>query len=378
MRKYIILALDRLNQVIDREFDLRTRACLIAEKTLYIAREGKFDLARETIKNLRSQFDVSTSLELTCWLCMLDGIILFHETPDSNSFDRIRRAYQLSRSISTSKVGVLSAAWLSHLELNRGRLQESVLLSAEALKCANGSMSGPLSRIALTVADTFSFCGDWVEASEWYARSRNQALIDGDRLGVSAVLHNIAALRVHALSLAKFCQVSGPPSGTWIELELNSSRNYDTGIGLLSLSSLEPIIRAQLFILCDRFDDALQILERRVASLEDDGLIRYRAIILADQLLCKVKLSVAPDINGCVDSILEALRRTADHDDRALVFGLLSTIFESMNNNGETRRVRKLMTEEVAIFRSEITSLVEEARKAKLNFESWNHLYSGG
>jgi hypothetical protein len=374
----MILAVDRLNQMIDREFDPGTRACLTAEMVLYIAREGKFDQAREIVHDLRIQFNRSVSLTLTCWLCLLDGVVLFHEKPDSNSFDRIRRAYQLSRSIATSKVGVLSTAWFSHLELNRGRLLESVILSAEALRCANKSMSGPLSRIALTIADMFSYCGDSLEASEWYAQSRKQALVDGDRLGVSAALHNIAALRVHALSLAKFCQVPEPPSGTWIELELNSSRNYDAGIELLSLSSLEPIIRAQLLILYGRFSEALSILERSVVSLERDGLIRYRSIILADQLLCKVKLSVTYDVDVDVHVILEALERTTDHDDRALVFGLLSTIFESVSNEGEARRFWKLTMEEVATYRCGITSLIERAREARLDFESWKHLYSGG
>lgn len=233
--------------------------------------------------------------------------MLFHERPDSDAFDRIRRAYHPSRSTATSKTGCLSAAWLYHLEFNRGNISESVLLSSEALQYSIDSLPESLSRTALTTADIFSHCGNRVESSEWSTRSRAQAVADGARLAVRAVLHNIVTLRVHALRLSKFCKISEPPRRCWAELELNSSRNHDTGIELLSLISLEPIIRAQLLVLHDRVGGVLPLLDESIISLQSNGLIRYQAVLLVDRLRCNAKLLRIHEISESAESIHEAL-----------------------------------------------------------------------
>jgi MalT-like TPR region len=347
----------------------------MVRRATYFAREGEFELARQVCHDLRKQYAGSPQLTLTSWLCLLEGITLFHEKPDSDAFDRIRRSYHLSRSLSNTEVSVWATAWLSHVEFNRGRLIESAELCSEALNAAQKGQFGPLSRVALTLADTFNYCGNWDQAYEWYSRARHQALSDGDRIALSAVLHNIAALRIHSLRLSRFCGLAAPARTEWTKMELDSSRNYDLGIGILSLSSLEPVLRGQLLILDGNFQGALEVLDAVAPNLEGSGLNRYRALLFADRLYCQFKLGLVENLELAADSIIGLLERGVDHDDSAIAFGVMSELYKLANDTAESERFRVLMNSEIAAYRDEVGRLRSRISQLDLSADKWANLY---
>jgi hypothetical protein len=366
---------DRLAYRIKHEHDPRIRACLTAEMGIHLARSGDFDRARSIAICLRSEFRRAEFISLTCWLCLLDGVILFYERPDADALDRVRRAYHLSRAMKNSDFGVWSTAWLAHLEFNRGDVLESVQLSLEALRSANRNIPGALARIALTAAVICCYSGDWEVAADWFRNSREQALVDGDRLAVSSVLHNIATYHVHALRLSEFCGVLLPCDFEFFETELSSSRNYDEGIGLLSLSVLGPIVYSQSLILKSRFGEALEVINECCSSLEGHGLIRYKSILLADRLLCTVKMQKSVNISNAIDEIMSTLSEVSDSDDRALVYGVLSCILKTVDQACEVDKYRSLCADELSIHEVAVSTVKISIKASGLNADSWPQLY---
>jgi hypothetical protein len=328
----MITAINRLSKQIDAEVDLRLKSCLMARQGMYFAREGKFEAAAATSRTLRREFKGKEFLELTCWLCLLDGISIFYKKPDSNAFDRFRIAYELSRSIKNSEVGVASAAWLAYIEFNRGCIQRSCVLNGEALESAQRGYAGSLARISLTIGSTFNYCGAHAAAQSWYDYSRKFALEDGDRVAVSAVLHNAAAFRIHRARLEKFCRFGNLPDNDLLTSILGSSINYDRQAKVSVLALLEPIVLAQLYVVEGRFVEALSILSKEVEYLVDVGLGKYRALVLSDILLCKSSIETSMDLAELVDEILVCSLSIKEHDELAIVFGQMSMAYSNIGD----------------------------------------------
>lgn len=248
-------------------------------------------------------------------------------------------------------------------------------LSLEALGSANRLVPGALARIALTAAVTCCYSGDWSAASEWFRRSRAQALVHGDRLAVSSVLHNIATYHVHALRLSRFCGLTLPGCFEFVQSELDSSKNYDDSIGLLSLGTLEPIVHAQSSILRSRFGEALEIIADVYLSLDNFGLVRYKSIILADRLLCKVRLQINANVSDAIVEIMAALSEVSDFDDRALVYGILSVILREIGQIDDADKYSALCGEAVSIHETAVAIVRTNIEGGQLNAVAWSQLY---
>ena len=345
------------------------------QKAVYRAREGEFAYAAHVSFAVRKEFLDEMFLELAVWLSLLDGIIIFFQNPSISPLDKFQRAYFLSESIRKSHSGVFSAAWLAHIELNEGRWKECCSLSLEALSQADKNQHDVLSRLALTLGSAFQYSGNIEEGLNWYRNAHAQALLDGDRLTVSSVLYNSIALRINQYFVERFFGEMDLHDLDLLHPMLGSSISYDDIISLSSLPELHFVLRMQYLMLKSKYSEARQIIDEELSMMNAGSLFRYRATISACLLLCRVKINLPIDFDLALKGILDSLNLVDEHDDRAVVFAIVSESAAVLGLERDSEKYMVMACEERRKHSEVMFKLRAELKTTQLGSSHWSSLY---
>ena len=71
-------------------------ACLRAQRSVYLARQGNRDEAESVVKAIRADFDATPNAAVTAWVSLAEALILFYSHPGPQAMDRLKRAHALS------------------------------------------------------------------------------------------------------------------------------------------------------------------------------------------------------------------------------------------------------------------------------------------
>ena len=252
-------------------------ACLRAQRGIYLARQGNHVEAQAIVDAIRAEFGDRPNAEVTAWISLVEALIHFYSQPGPKALDRLRRAHALSRAMNHPVLVPLCAAWLAHIEFNANRMEPMLEYAVEALRLAQPDHHATLARVSLVIADAFHYAGRFDLAKPWYAAVRQHALAEGDDAMISAMLHNVAALRANHVRLADAFHEPQLDAAKLALMELESTKNYDLGIGTLSLALLVPLVRAQLFMVHGRFSEAVELYSTTLDKESTENLERREA-----------------------------------------------------------------------------------------------------
>ena len=316
-------------------------ACLRAQRGIYLARQGKHEQAQAIVEAVRGEFGVRPNAEVTAWISLVEALIHFYSQPGPKALDRLKRAHALSRAMNHPVLVPLCAAWLAHLEFNANRMEAMLQYAVEALHLAQPQHHAALARVSLVIADAFHFAGRFDLAKPWYAAVREHALADGDDAMISAMLHNVAAFRASKTRLTDSYGEADMQEAARAMLEAESTGNFDIGIGTASLSWFVPLLRAQLLTVEGRYEEAIDLFSRNMASAESQGVARLLVSFLADSAWCKFKLSrpedALKDARACIDV---AANEDCDPDDLAASLARIAPILEAHGMSDEAALLR--------------------------------------
>ena len=310
-------------------------ACLRAQRGIYLARQGKTQEAESLVKALREEFGAQPNAEVTVWISLVEALAQFFTQPGPKALDRLRRAHALSRAMNHPLLVPLCAAWLAHVEFNSNHMQPMLQYAAEALRLAQPQHHAALARVSLVIADAFHYAGRFDLAKPWYAAVRQHALAEGDDSMISAMLHNVAAFRANEVRLAEAFGAPVPLEAKRALLEAESTRNYDIGIGTLSMALLIPLMKAQLLTSDSRYAEALQIFENVLETDSPDNLDRRKACFYADRAWCRLQLGDHEGGLADVSRAIELNSMPADTDDVATTHARLASLLEGLGRRGE-------------------------------------------
>jgi tetratricopeptide (TPR) repeat protein len=319
-------------------------ACLRAQRGIYLARQGKVDEAEALVKAVREEFGTRPNAEVTAWISLVEALIQFYGEPGPKARDRLRRAHALSRAMNHPMLVPLCAAWLAHIEFNSNRMEPMLQYAAEALRLAQPDHHAALARVSLVIADAFHYAGRFDLAKPWYAAVRQHALAEGDDAMISAMLHNVAALRANQVRFGDAFGERQPEEAKRAELELESTKNYDLGIGSVSFSSLLPLVRAQLLVVAGRLAEAESIYSSVLDEPNAEQLDRLEACYFADRAWCRSQLGNAHDALGDVHSAISRAPLPADPDDVAATAARIAQALEAIGeaDMAATHRTRAI------------------------------------
>jgi tetratricopeptide (TPR) repeat protein len=342
-------------------------ACLRAQRGIYLARQGKHVEAQAIVDAIRGEFGDRPNAEVTAWISLVEALIHFYSQPGPKALDRLRRAHALSRAMNHPVLVPLCAAWLAHIEFNANRMEPMLQYAIEALRLAQPDNHAALARVSLVIADAFHYAGRFDLAKSWYAAVRQHALAEGDDAMISAMLHNVAALRANHVRFADAFHEHRPDEAKLALLELESTKNYDLGIGTLSLALLIPLVRAQLSMVHGLFAEAVQLYSETLDKQNTENLERREACFYAERAWCYWRLGKFAEAHADVDAAVERLGTQADPDDVASTHARIAEILMEV---GEKERSALHRTESIEFRQRHVngqTELLDQLQSAHLS-----------
>jgi tetratricopeptide (TPR) repeat protein len=301
--------------------------CKRAERAAYLARVGRVDEARGVAEAIRRTYGGSPSAQISSWIHLVLGLAEHFSDMGPGARDRILRAHALSSATNLTKLQALSAAWLAHMDYLQVNVTSMVEHAAESLRLADEDDHSTRSRAGLVVAQAYHLAGRPDVALIWYGRVRHHASNEGDEAALSALMHNMAWLRAQELRVEGWKQSQSMLDRGHALLGAQSAANFDSMIGVASLQSLIPILRAQVYAARGQFGEALSLYETNLGAAVEEGMGRLHADLLADRAWCCANLGLLRDAQAGAVAAEALIDSNGQFDDRAMAHGRLAQVF---------------------------------------------------
>lgn len=255
-----------MSQLLQRiESDLNStstpslRGKLLARKSAYLARIGKFDDARSIVTELRQEFGEANSSSVTVWVMLTEGLIHYYENLSVQARDRIVRAQLLSKALGDNELAALASAWRAHLEFEHSDFSGMTASIESALSLASSTNYAAHTRAAMVLSDCYFLCGDRVNGQKWFMRSRDTALKEGDQASIEALLYNKAAFTLARLRAQSCFGSIEPEQLALLRMELSSAKNLQDIANIQALTQIVHLCDARLLLLERKFDQAEEV-----------------------------------------------------------------------------------------------------------------------
>jgi len=335
-----------------------------AERAAYLSRLGRGTEARSCLDAIRARYELHPNAEISSWLHLVEGLVAHFSDMSPDARGKILRAHALSSAANSPRIHALSAAWLAHMDYLQVNVVSMALHALEALRCSSEQDHATRSRVGLVVAQAYHLADRLDLALPWYGSARNHASAEGDDATLSALIHNMAWLRVHRLR-ATDCELAAVPTheDQHALLGVESTTNFDLLIGSTSLNALVPMLRAQVLTVRKQYAEALILFETEMTSALRSGMTRLHADLLADQAWCRLKLGQHEPALQDALTAEASIDQKGQFDDRAMAHGRLSQAFSMLGLPADARRNRHLAEQAWAghaLLQAKIVRLLEE------------------
>jgi tetratricopeptide (TPR) repeat protein len=124
-------------------------------------------------------------------------------------------------------------------------------------------------------------------------------------------------LRANQVRLADAFREHEPAEARRALLEAESTRNYDLGIGTLSLATFIPLVRAQLLTAQGWYSDAVPLYSGTLDKVRRENLKRREACFYADRAWCHLQLGHIEAALVDAEIACQRAQDPADADDLA-------------------------------------------------------------
>lgn len=325
--------LARLDAAIAAERDPLEAELLWAERIGLVAREGHPVQARRELAALRTrQAGRLPHAALTAALALADALVDYFSDLSTEARLKLEQALSLSGSARRRPLQALAAAWLAHLDYVLNDMAAMARHAAQAFALAEPEHHGARSRASLVVAMAYHHAGRFALAQPWYERARRHANAEGDAATLSALMHNMAALRGSQARQAAVLQTGGDhhDEATYALAGGQSSNHYDQLMGGAVLEVLQPILRAQVLAVQGRYAHALAHYEGYLREAVRTGLGRMESSLRADMAWCRLRLRQPEMARQQAEAAVAALGPRCDEDDVAVTHGRLSQVYAEL------------------------------------------------
>jgi hypothetical protein len=316
--------------------------CLRCERAAYLARLGDFDEARREIDALRQRYGPQPSTAISAWLHLAEALVGHYTDLGPHARDKLARAHALSAAAGLKPLQALSAAWLAHLDYLVMDAAAMVRRATEALALARADHHAALARVKLVIAQAYHEAGRYDRAQPGYQQARRHATADGDDATLSAMMWNMASLRVAAW---RQLAASGRPaaeSEMHLLLGAESTAHFDAMVGVRSLGALQPILRAQVCALLGRTEEARTLFDTHLDEALRQGMQPVAGILLADRAWCRLQAGATGAARTDGMAAAAALDLPGSACDRAPGHTRLVQLFDALGDAVAAKRQRAL------------------------------------
>lgn len=332
--------LARLEAAIAATADPVEADVLRAERVALLARAGRVGAARKALPALRQRHAAHPHAATAAALAYADALVDYFSDLSLEARAKLQQARALAVSAERPALQAQCAAWLAHLDYvhnDRAGVAHHLTL---AFSLAAPAQHAVLARASLVAAMAYHHAGRLDRAQPWYDAARRHAGAEGDTATISALIHNMAALRANQ---ARTEAVLGDPAAAHEHARFalgnaESSGYFDDHVGGSALPVLQAVLRAQLFVVQGRLREALALYDGYLDAALAQGLERMACSLRAEIAWCRLQLG-QPDLARAQVAAAEAsFGAHCDLDDVALAHGRLALVHRGLGDEGAAER----------------------------------------
>lgn len=343
---------ERLDAAIAAADDPLQRECLKAERAGALARHGMLSDARFALNGLRNLAQRRRDPRLTAWVSLVDGQIDHFVSIAPQAMAKFQRALASAQAAGDTPLQALILGWMATLNFNASRLPALAAQVREALTLAAPDHHAAQARVGLVLADAYRFAGDDARSQAWYQHAREHASAEGDTSMISALLHNIAAMRAARIGLDDAFGHGDLEAAHRALLEAESTANYDWGAGASALQAMVPLQgRAQLLVVLGRWDEATALFDSHLARAKAEGMAHREARFVAERAWCHLRRDRTREALKDARLAAKCLEAQFDPDDCAATHARLARVYSALGRADEAQHHQTLADEALAAYR---------------------------
>ena len=331
--------LQNLDALIQAARSEQEKRILLVKKACALVRFSYIEEATVILKDARSKAGPYDP-RLSAWTMFCEGLMEHFGTLADRASRDFKRAYAVSVAAGDMELAAIASAWVAHAEFCAGNLAAVPGPLVQAFSLGDGTNDAARARACLVVADMYNCAGDPKTARAWYKRARDAAVNDGDIAMQSVVMYNDTAFRV---SNAVFddCRGAVDPHAVMLaSTAVDSIGNLDLGLGRRHLTSMTPLLRAEVRSLQRKWDEAIGLFD---AYLCDRSVEAQRRLMPKFEVQRAYCLAMTGDHRLAVQQARDAVEQAGactEFDDLYVLHCRAATVFEhaSMREESEVQR----------------------------------------
>ncbi len=363
-----------LDALITNCRDENTRFVLFAKKAGSLARFSCIDEARSLVKELRAA-NGAFDPQLSGWIILAEGLIEhFDSLNNVKSKDKFNRALLVGQMAGDRELAGTAAAWMAHCELVSGQISAASNQIVTAFKWSDENSYDARGRASMVLGDALNWAGQTELARKWYRDARNYAIREGDIAMQNVMLFNLAAFGVANLTLLDCSEPTSAEAWKWVSLEVASAANLNHALGIQSLSSLIPMMRAELFVVKRQWKEASALFEAHMSRVVADGQKRLLPKIISQLAWCQANLGDMDEAFVSFRKSVDICADCTDLDDLAVLHFRLSGVGKLILNQEIQNYHATLAAGYLTRFRNQQAEMFEKLRDTieKVNFQIKN------
>jgi tetratricopeptide (TPR) repeat protein len=310
-----------------------------------LARQGRLDEAKAVAVELRRQYGAAPNVAMSAWLSLAEGLESYFRNLGAVSRDKVLRAHALSAAAGLVTMQALSAAWLAQMDFTRLDIESMARHVKQALELAASQDNSARGRASLVLAQALHVAGRLDLALPWYRRAHAHATAQGDDSAISALMHNMACMRLDNLRQVKLTGRGDEIDTNVVMTGAESTGRFDQLIGASSLKALNPLLRARIHSLQGRPAEALLLYEEHTAIDVDEGFSRMKSDMLSDVAWCRLQLNQRETALSSAIESEQSLVAETQIDDRAATHTRLGWFYAEIGDNEEAQRHQLLASQ---------------------------------
>ena len=314
-----IRSITLLDEQINNCFDLAERNTLFAKKAAALTRHSFFEDAKNILSRLRtinSKYDP----RLSAWIMFVEGQIEHFETLNiTRARDKFVRAHLISQVAKDRELASATSAWLAHCDFVDGRLPDAAGYLAKAFNWSRELKGDARGRACMVLADGFNMAGDTITAKHWYSAARACAVEAGDIAMQNVMLFNSAAFHVSHLTLSDCVSTVTSEELKRTKLEVASASNLNAALGITSLSSMIPIMLAEVLVIEKEWSRAERDFSLHLPQLAAEGQSKQAHKITAQRAWCRANIGDRAGAHRDVQAASASSSENSDCDDLSVL-----------------------------------------------------------
>jgi hypothetical protein len=330
--------LEKLDALIQATRSEQEKRILLVKKACALTRFSFIEEANAILQRVRP---TSGAYEprLSAWIMLCEGLVGHFGSLAERASRDFRRAYAVSIAAGDIELAAIASAWIASSEFTAGNLAGVPSALIQTFTHADRNNASARARACLVIADMYNCAGDSVSARSWYKRGRDAAVDDGDIAMQSVGMYNDASYRVWNVVMRDCDQGADEHAVMLASVSVDSVRNLDLGLGVRHLTSMVPLLRAEVCTVQRKWDEAIGLFD---AYLCDRSVEVHNRLVPKFQAQRAYCLAMAGDCDIAVramqSAIAEATECTEDFDDLFVLHTRAASVFDRASMHDDCQK----------------------------------------